>query len=321
MKNILFTAALGLIFTGAQAQDIHFARTKDMQKWYNASLRNEDNERTATFNFRNVSYKQLIAFKSVAALVDIPLMSKATIEAKDKKGYLSIAGGFAVDKSNQGILRNTTGLVGVSYHLPVDVQKNTFISMGVQGSYFESRINMNGVTTPDQFDKYGMLPNTAPNDPGTAGKINFISVNAGVSVSHTDDKKKWYAGFSARHLNRPQANMEDNADYRLPVTSGMQAGFQTNKGNEAFGIDMMLNFKASAYEHIATAYYIYTFENSDFIGSVGANLGYRYKDAIIPGVQLRIFKTVIGFNYDMATGNNKSELSRVAYELGLKQVF
>lgn len=67
-----------------------------------------------------------------------------------------------------------------------------------------------------------MIPNSSPNDPGASGNISFFSLNAGVSIAHTDDRNKWYAGFSARHLNKPQANMNGNPEYHLPVTQGIQ---------------------------------------------------------------------------------------------------
>lgn len=83
----------------------------------------------------------------------------------------------------------------------------------------------------------------------------------------------------------------------------------------------MLNFKANAYEHLAAFHYDYTFDERDFDGALGFSLGYRYKDAIIPGFQLRYSRTTIGFNYDMIAGNKKSSLNRVSYELGLKHNF
>jgi len=321
MKNILVTVAFGLVLTGVKAQDIHFARTKDMQKWYNASLKSKDDQPSVTLNYRNVTYKQLIAFKSVAALADVPLLSRETQKSGEKKGYFSITGGFAVDKSNQGILRNTTGLLGVSYHLPINTDKSTFISMGVQGALFENRINMDGATTPDQFDKYGLIPNSSPNDPGASGKISFFSLNSGLSVAHSDAAKNWYLGVSARHLNRPETNFEGNTTYRLPVTTGAQAGYEKISGNDAFGIDLMLNFKSNAYEHMAGVHYTHTFDPVDFDGAMGASLAYRYKDAIIPGVHVQVAKTIIGFNYDMIIGNSKTGLNRIAYELGVKQIF
>lgn len=321
MKNIIITTAIGLIGFSASAQDIHFAQVKNMQKWYNSSLRNENDERSLTMNFRNISYRQLVAFKSVAAIADIPLVSKTARQSEDKKGYFGVAGGFASDQSNQGILKNTTAMLGFSYHLPIDVKRETFLSMGVQGASFDSRINMNGVTTPDQFDKYGMIPGSTANDPSTMGKVNFLSLNAGLSVSHNSATKVWYAGASARHINRPQANIKGNEDYKLPMTASFQAGYRKIKGNDSYGTDIFTNFKAGASEHIGSVYYDYYFENSEFDGSCGASIAYRYKDAIIPGVHLQIKKTIMAFNYDIAAGKSKSSVNRVGFEVGVKQLF
>ncbi|MBL7697957.1 MAG: PorP/SprF family type IX secretion system membrane protein [Chitinophagaceae bacterium] len=319
MKKIFI---IGLVFAGytAGAQDIHFAQVKNMQKWYNAAMKSENDERNIALDYRNISYKGLIAFKSMAAIADIPLVGKAARQSDDKKGYLGVSGGFAVDQSNQGILRNTTALLGVSYHLPVDLDRTTFISMGVQGSGFQSRINMNGVTTPDQFDKYGMV-NYTPDDPSLAGKVDFFSLNAGVSVSHEDEKKVWYVGASARHANRPRANLEGNAEYRLPVTASFQGGYKKISGSDSYGVDVFTNFKAKAYEHLATVYYNYTFDLSEFDGAFGVSFSYRYDDAVIPGLQLQVKKTAFSFNYDIATGNKNASVNRTGFELGLKQIF
>lgn len=321
MKQL--SAAVVAFFTSITAfsQEVHFAQPANMQKWYNPSLRQEDDQRTLNLNFRSVTYKQLVAFKSVAAIADIPLISKAARQSDDRKGYLGIAGGFLGDKSNQGILRNTTLLLGVSYHLPVNVDRTTFINFGVQGSHFESRIYLDGATTPDQFDKYGMISGSAADDPGTQGKINFFSLNTGVSVAHEDDKNAWYAGAGAKHVNRPQANLQGDAEYRMPATATVQGGYKVLRKDHTIGMDLFLNFKAKAYEHIGTVYYNFLFDSEDFDGSVGANVSYRYKDAIIPGLQMQFKKTVLVFSYEVAAGTSKSQVSRSAFELGLRQIW
>lgn len=321
MKKIFITAFLGFIIQGIHAQDIHFARTRDMQKWYNASMKNENDETTLSLNFRNVSYKQLVAFNSLAAIADISLISKQKQENRESDSYFSVSGGAAVDKSNSGMLRNTTALLGIAYHLPINNQRNTFLSMGAQGGYFESRINMDGVTTPDQFNKYGMIPNATAYDPAASGKINFFSLNAGVSVMHTGAVHTWYAGASARHLNKPEANLTGDPAYKLPSTISAQGGYKREFGNDALGIDVFLNFKAEAYEHVATVHYAYTFDKADFNGAIGASLGYRYNDAIIPGVFLLANKTSIGFNFDLTAAKNKSSVAKTSFELGLIQAF
>ena len=321
MKKILATTAFIITIHFTYGQDIHFARTTDMQKWYNVSLKNENDETNVSLNFRNVSYKQLVAFNSLAAIADISLISKQKLENREADSYFSISGGAAVDKSNSGMLRNTTLLLGVAYHIPINLQRTTFLSMGIQGSHFESRINMDGVTTPDQFNKYGMIPNSAAYDPSATGKLSFFSLNAGVSVMHTGSTSTWYGGASARHLNKPQANLKGDDEYKMPITASFQGGYKRDFGNDALGFDVFLNFKAQAYEHIATLSYMYTFDKIDFNGAIGASLGYRYKDAIIPGVQMLINRTTIGFNFDLTAAASKSSVQRTSCELGVKQAF
>src|SRR5690349_12184495 len=99
MLNLLLVAAIG------QAQEINFSRIQDMTTWYNQSLKTDKNS-SVKFNFRNVTYDGLMAFKSISAMVDIPLLSAEGREA-EHAGYFSISAGGASDKSNQGILNNT----------------------------------------------------------------------------------------------------------------------------------------------------------------------------------------------------------------------
>src|SRR4051812_10620134 len=100
MRKIFATALLGLIIYTTQAQDIHFARVRDMQKWYNASMKNENDETSVSFDFRNVTYKELVAFNSLAAIADVAVISKEKRGSRQTDGYFSISGGAAVDKSN-----------------------------------------------------------------------------------------------------------------------------------------------------------------------------------------------------------------------------
>src|ERR1700722_12056364 len=98
---LLFLAATGL----ARGQEINFSRVQDMTIWYNQSLKT-DKQNSLVLNYRSVTYGGQIAYNSVAAMVDMPLLSK---EAKDKpnSGYFSLSAGAASDKTNDGILNNS----------------------------------------------------------------------------------------------------------------------------------------------------------------------------------------------------------------------
>src|SRR5882757_1549515 len=125
----------------AHGQEINFSRVQDMAIWYNQSLKT-DKQNSLKLNYRNVQYGGLIAYNSVCAMFDMPLLSKA---AKDKSnsGYFSVSAGAASDKSNQGILNNTLGMLGISYAVPIN-RNETYLGLGFQGAYYRSQLNLTG---------------------------------------------------------------------------------------------------------------------------------------------------------------------------------
>src|ERR1700759_3065741 len=103
------------IFLGtgiARGQEINFSRVQDMTIWYNQSLKT-DKQNSLKLNFRNVQYGGQIAYNSVSALFDMPILSKEA-KSRPNSGYFSFSAGAASDKSNSGILNNTLGMMGIS---------------------------------------------------------------------------------------------------------------------------------------------------------------------------------------------------------------
>src|ERR1700761_3004757 len=129
---LILLAASGL----ARGQEINFSRVQDMTIWYNQSLKT-DKENSLKLNYRSVQYGGQLAYNSVAAMYDMPLLSKAAKE-KTNSGYFSMSVGAASDKSNQGILNNTLGLLGISYAVPIG-RNETYLAAGFQAAYYQSQ--------------------------------------------------------------------------------------------------------------------------------------------------------------------------------------
>src|ERR1700743_2539558 len=143
-----------LLFAGfARGQEINFSRVQDMAIWYNQSLKT-DKTNSLKLNYRSVSYGGAIAYNSVAAMFDMPLLSKAS-RTKPNTGYFSMSVGGASDKSNDGILNNTLGLLGISYAVPI-ARSETYLAAGFQGEYYQSQLNTAGVANAfgDQYNNY-----------------------------------------------------------------------------------------------------------------------------------------------------------------------
>jgi hypothetical protein len=108
MRNIIIIGCLCLLTGLARGQEINFSRVQDMAIWYNQSLKT-DKQNSLKLNYRSVQYGGQIAYNSVAALYDMPLLSK---EARDKanSGYFSISVGAASDKRICSAHRQTRNL-------------------------------------------------------------------------------------------------------------------------------------------------------------------------------------------------------------------
>src|SRR5579872_3188950 len=160
----MYVIVMLFMFTGlARGQEINFSRVQDMAIWYNQSLKT-DKENSLKLNYRSVQYGGQLAYNSVAAMYDMPLLSK-TAKEKTNSGYFSMSVGAASDKSNEGILNNTLGMLGISYAVPLG-RNETYLSAGFQGAYYQSQLNLNGVQNAfgDQYDSYGPLEGVPTSD-------------------------------------------------------------------------------------------------------------------------------------------------------------
>lgn len=307
----------------ARGQEINFSRVQDMTIWYNQSLKT-DKQNTLILNYRSVTYGGQIAYNSVAALYNMPLLSK---EAKDKAntGYFSFSAGAASDKTNDGILNNSLGTLGISYAVPINTHE-TYLAAGFQAQYYQSNFNVAGVANAfgDQYNNYGPIEGAPSADRLAAGwSYGHFNFNAGVSVFSNGKYDKWYLGGSVMQINQPYAYQIKSDSTRLKPDIGVQGGYKfTTKTDDEVAFYLSMNWEGPAYRH----YYelIYTKAIPDVPGgaAVGVGLGYRYNDALIPNIELRYQKLTMGILYDVNISTiSASGIARDGIELALRMDF
>ncbi|HLK29868.1 MAG TPA: hypothetical protein VKT28_14915 [Puia sp.] len=311
-----FVFAVGL----AHAQEINFSRVQDMTIWYNQSLKT-DKINSLKLNYRNVQYGGAIAYNSVSAMFDMPLLSKA---AKDKRnsGYFSISAGAASDKSNQGILNNTLGLLGVSYAVPIG-RNETYAAAGFQAAYYQSRLNLSGVENAfgDQYDNYGPIEHSVSNDVLANGwSYGHFNFNSGVSVFNNSRHNKWYFGLSALQVNRPYTDKLKTDSLRLKMGIGVQGSYKyITSTDDEVAFYMIMNWQGPAYRHYFDLAYVKYLSSVPGSAAVGFGLGYRYDDALVPNIELRYQKLIFGLSYDINISSiNAAGLRRNGLELALR---
>jgi type IX secretion system PorP/SprF family membrane protein len=301
----------------SNAQDLHFADFQSMGVWYNQSLK-MDNAIDFRLNYRDVKYQSLVAFRTASALVNIPIYKKEG----PTKSFLNFTTGGNFDQSNAGIFKNNTFLLGISYAQQLS-DNQTYLSAGFQGTSTRSIFGSSNVTFPDQFDPYGPIP-ASTRDPLNAGRTyNWNSLHAGISIFQNTENKEWYIGGSLRHINRPYTDESKTEAYRLSASVGIQAGITVKNEYDQFGVYGLAYWQSNAYEYLLGTKFnrVLTKADGNHEGTaIGAGIALRVHDAIIPNVQLKFNKTVLGIHYDMnISGLKAAGYSRQAFELAISQ--
>lgn len=322
MKTI-WLLLIGVLLAGATlAQEINFSRVQDMAIWYNQSLKT-DKQNSVKLNYRNVQYGGLIAYNSISVMADMPLLSKSKKDA-DNVGYFSASAGAASDKSNQGILNNTMGVLGLSYAIPI-AKNETYIAAGFQGVYYQSSLNINGGSFfGDQYDKYGPVDGMASSDRFASGwSYGYFNMNAGISIFNNSAFNKWYIGASVMHINKPYTDRNKTKEFQLRQAIGIQGGykFATGLDDDEIGFYASMNWQGRAYKHFYNG--TWSTPIKQMPGSaVGLGLGYRYEDALVPNIELRYMKLILGIAYDVnVSGISASGIRRNGLELAIRLDF
>jgi len=317
-----FAYVIGImtIMSVSYGQDLHYADVQSMNLWYNQSLK-MDKYRDIRLNFRDIKYQSLLAFRTASGMLNIPLIRKENIE-NEGKGFLSATVAGAFDKSNRGIFKNNTGMLGLSYSQRLN-DNNMFIALGFQGTSTRSILNTSSALFPDQFDRYGPIPSGTRDRYGMGRSYNWASLNAGLSVYQTTESTDWYLGASMRHINRPFTDEFKTKQYRLAPTYGMQAGLTVKNEMDQMSVYAIANWKAQAYEYLIGAKLLKQLNDGDEKSqgtAIGVGIGLRIRDAIIPNLQLRFGKTTLGFHYDVnISGLKAAGYTRNGFELSLFQ--
>jgi type IX secretion system PorP/SprF family membrane protein len=323
MRKFYCIPILLLLAGLARGQEINFSRVQDMAIWYNQSLKT-DKQDNLVLNYRSVAYGGQIAYNSVSAMFDMPLLSKES-RSKPNTGYFSMSVGGASDKSNQGILNNTLGMLGISYAVPIG-RHETYLAAGFQAQYYQSQLNVAGVSNAfgDQFNAYGPIEGAPSSDRLASGwSYGHLNVNLGASVFSNGRYDKWYFGASVQQVNQPYSYQIKSDSTRLKPDMGIQGGYRfTTLTDDEVAFYMSMSWQGPAYRHYFDLAYTKAVPGVAGGAAVGVGLGYRYNDAIIPNIELRYQKLVIGILYDINISTiSASGIARDGVELALRMDF
>jgi hypothetical protein len=239
----------------------------------------------------------------------------------DNSGFLSLSMGVAMDQSNQNILKNTLGVLGLSYAVPL-TGNNQYLALSIQGSYVNSRLDLTNATFPDQFDRNGPIGGAVTTDPlGVGTPRSWFSSHLGVSMFQTGEEQSWSLGMSVRDVTSPRIERGTGQEFKLAPTIGFQGNYEMQRGSTRYGLHGIANFKAEAYEQLISTSVTHLNKDSK-LSSIKGGVAYRVRDAVIPYIELGLGSTNIGLFYELnISGINAAGYSRNAFEISLKKSF
>ena len=325
MKKILLGAsALLLSLSAAYAQDVHFTQYFSSPLTLNPALTglvNEDIRVAANYRtqWNSVSSNP---FTTATASYDMNLL-KDKFTNGDRLGVGVLA---LYDKSGAGALTNLTFGLSAAYHKALGVERRHTLSIGIQGSLVQKRIDVSKLQFGDQFDIAGGTISSATQEKIGNTDVNYPTFAAGITYTgRITDNSTAYAGVSTYHLNTPTESFftgNDSVKIHRRYTAFLGGSFRLNEN--------IYLYASSLYQQQAKATEIMVGGAIGFVLNPGydmefskatilyAGAWYRNADAICPYIGLDFKKATLGLSYDVnvssfapATG------SRGGYELSL----
>jgi hypothetical protein len=109
----------------------------------------------------------------------------------------------------------------------------------------------------------------------------------------------------------------------LKAGLGVQGGYKfLSKTDDEVAFYMSMSWQGPAYRHYFDFSYTKAIPGIPGGAAVGLGLGYRYDDAIIPNLELRYQKMIVGILYDINVSTiSAAGISRDGLELSLRMDF
>ncbi|MBS1782550.1 MAG: PorP/SprF family type IX secretion system membrane protein [Bacteroidetes bacterium] len=216
-------AAMALSFQSAQAQDVHFTQFNAAPLIVNPAFTGGfSGQWRAAAIYRNQWRSVTAPFVTYGASFDAPVVNDLTHD-----DFLAVGVQLYNDRAGDGNLTNFSGLASVAYHKFLGEKLDKTLSVGLQGGYTQKSIDLSRLYFGDEFNGGVFQQGTSGEYPGLNNKVNYFTVNAGISWAHSvSDRFGYTLGAAAMNLNQPQESFQKkrNADVGLGIRYAAQLG-------------------------------------------------------------------------------------------------
>jgi len=328
MKNkLIHTLFFCLCCFSLSAQDIHFSQAEYAPMVLNPALSGIHGGMQANLNYRSQWTSVGNPYRTAAASFDSRLSKNKT------KNYLGAGVFFMNDKAGNPAFTHNLIQLSLAYH--ASLNRRSSLSVGLYGGFGQKSIGDVSGKWATQYN--GMSFNEALPSGETFNNPNFSYPDAGAGMVYyystpdgymTQNKgRKFYAGASAYHANRPNASFIENQSMKLPVRLSAfcyaEIGVANTSGVWMPGLYYQL--QGGARELLAGTYYKYLINSgSKYTGyekAVAVSLGMfvRARDSFVAKGMISKGDYSLGISYDINTSSlATASRARGGYEIFLQ---
>jgi type IX secretion system PorP/SprF family membrane protein len=309
MARILLIISLFLVnCLHSFAQHINFSQYHHTPFNVNPGMIASSDDISVTFSHRNQQYSSDLQLQSSVLTATFPLLYR-------KSGYRWGAVGISAinDESNSVDILKTQGISGtVAYNL--HFTRFSYLSLGIQGGYFQRRFSDDGIETGNQFDPInGYDPSIGTGYSFKEDLTNYFTISSGLMWYDVDRdfRKNRYVGVAMYNMNKPAESFSAK-DFTIPYRYVFTAGYRIYH-TRRFGISPEILYVVQGKRDFVNvgsifSYYFDKKIDSDIIkpGSVDFGAKYILNRSAVLSIQFNQPGLTMGFSYDISTATSSN---------------
>ncbi|MDX2301966.1 MAG: PorP/SprF family type IX secretion system membrane protein [Microscillaceae bacterium] len=327
LKYGLCLIVLSLFFTQntqAQGDDYNHTQYQNTYLLTNPAMIGMRSESQILFTYRNQPNAVGRNFSNAMLTGVYPLINRKKCH---RWGGI---GATLIHDQNGDFLETNVGMLAFAYNFQFDQNKlgTNFISLGIQGSIFQRRIDLTDLTTSSQYLNGGFMPGLDINEFNENERQTFGSLTLGGMWYAIDSlqENSAFVGLSFYNINKPQTSFYDALDANLPMHMRLVGGWRIlNKPKYSIVPNFKWVRRTANNEVSAGAWLNYrTYkkgeeedEKPQKTGMASLGLWYNFNDAFVASVQWEQPRYFLTLSFDVPTtrttniwqGNNAFEIT------------
>jgi type IX secretion system PorP/SprF family membrane protein len=345
MKTQLHKSALLVLFFAMNhlyGQDLHFSQYNENPSLINPALTGANNVFRASAVYKDQWRSASVPFKTFGVSVESKFRpsnwSKVEGQAMrfTKNSFSRLAGGLSCYSDKAGDGNMSSARVNASLSSFVRVSERSNLSLGLQGSFVQRKIDFSKLVFSNQYTGSGYDASMVSGENTASQTFNYLNFSAGINWSYnakenilvTSEQTKANIGFAVFNINEPKQVYLQDKNSNLAVRAVFHGDLLYTFHGTNIGIapSYLLQFQGKNKELIAGTFIKYYIkDDSKYTGIIlrsSINFGafYRYGDALILCVNFdKRQKYSFGFSYDVnLSGFSKSTYLRGGPEFTLR---